>query len=177
MSKYMSGKEAGEHFGASHPGGVSREYNLDKFKVEGCYLKTPTNASTVTTATPACEFHVNLAEGMVMVNGTKLFIAAVADIDVEKSASACTIVVGESIIYTFVYFLDMAGNIERRIFAGAAAVTANVVQLTPAEIGAFFGEAVPWMAVGTVQFNHTTTDTATQAQDNTIRPWGEPDIT
>jgi len=174
----MSGKEAGEHFGGGHPGGVSREYHMDKFKIEGCYLNDPTTGSTIkTTATAAHDFNVDISEGMIMLDGVKTFVPAAADVDISHSASASFLAIGESVYFTIVYYKDEAGNIEQRIMQGAIAATASAAPLTPAEIGAKFGESVPWMAIGHILYTCTDTTALTESQDNTIRSMGEPDIT
>lgn len=177
MGNYVHGGGASgpnARFGADCEGHNPDAFKMGRNQVIGCLLSVPTNASTIDNTTPAHEFHANLSDGIVILDGVELNIAAEADIDVSKSASASPLTEGQSIYYTIVYYKDTAGNIERRIHAGTAALTAAAVPLTVAEIAAKY--AVPWIAIGHVKYNNTAADTVTQSQDNTPRPTGNPNL-
>lgn len=138
----------------------------------GMLVGAPTNASTQVTGTGASDYNVNIAAGILAVDGTIKEYAAQADYDLASSATGL-LASGESFIVSIVAYKNiLTGVVGLRNFAGAAATTGAQVAPTDAEITAGFGANTVWYRLADCTVNRTGATTVTQSYNNTVRPSG-----
>lgn len=150
-------------------GGVGVETQLLNNRViTGMMVGAPSTASTQATGTGASDFNVNIAAGILAVDGHPIEFAAQADFDL-ASAGAALMASGQSILVDIVAYRSVAdGVIRLRGIRGAAATTGSQVAPTDAEIDAKI--EAPWWRLARVTVNRTGDTTVTQSYSNVVRP-------
>ncbi len=166
----MPGVNTG-NLGFGKAGGVGVEYEIFGNRViVGMLVGTPTTASTQVTGAGASDFNVNIAAGILAVNGVVKEYAAQADYDL-ASAAANIITNGQSIVVAIVAFVSTADGVVRlRAIRGAAATTGSQVAPTDAAISAKFGDGTFWFRLADCTVNRTGDTTLTQSYNNAVRP-------
>lgn len=153
-------------------GGPAAEFQLGKNQVIGAMIQAPTTASTQVTGTGNGTYNYNINQGIVILDGIVLEIAAAADQLCETAANIMAS--GYSRWYLFIVYKLLDGTIARKTIKGTVALTAAVVMPTPAEIEAQIPVDTPWLCIGATLVNRTGDTTVTQSVKNELRPMGLP---
>ena len=158
-------------FGFGIVGGVGVESQIFQNRViEGMLVGVPTTASTQVTGTGAYDYNVNIATGLLAVDGTVKEYAAQVDYDVGSGAVA-NLIVGQSMVYSIIAYKSRGdGAVYMKSVPGAAATTGAQVAPTDAVIEAGLATGTFWWRLADVTINRTGDTTVTQSQNNTVRP-------
>lgn len=151
-------------------GGVGIEFHHFANRViQGMAVKAPTNASTQGTGTSGTlDGNVDIEWGMLAVGSQVKEYAVQADFAVIDGDGI--IQTGEAIVIDIVAYLSKGDNvIYLKAFAGAAALAANAVCPTDAQIEAYFAVDTAWMKIGQTKISRTADTTLVQTYDNTVR--------
>lgn len=170
----MSNKALGA-LGYGIVGNTPPEAGLNKFRVDGCFVTTPTTASAQLTGTGNGSFRVNITPGIVTINGYQYFLAPTATKAVLEDqlleAAGNILADGESKVYSILVWLHpVTQALALKIHAGTKATTGAQVAPTVAQIEAGLHVDAAWVHLADVTVNRTGDTTVTQAQDNLVRP-------
>jgi hypothetical protein len=162
----------------NYPGGGDAADFMESNKVlSGCLLYAPTTGSTQVIATPIHDFNVNLAQGIISVDGVVSNVAAAADINLSAAGTA-PLASGQSVIYCLIYYRSRGdGLVKSSWVAGTVAVHATVVRPTIAQIKTALGldDDHVWFCLGETRIKCTGAATVTQEYNNATRPFMIPD--
>lgn len=139
-----------------------------KNNVQCGLLETTPTTPSVHADGGAFDFNVNLAAGLVVVNGVLKEFTAQADFDVANGAASPVDGANTDIIYTIVA-KEAAGVVSLQAVAGAAAAAGAVVAPTTAQINTAVTHT-RWVVICTVQLHRTGAATITQTHNNAVRP-------
>lgn len=159
-------------------GGSGSEFDLHQNQVVGMLVGAPTTGSTITDSTDAHDFNVNIATGIMVVDGVVLEFAAQADYDISHSSSAVPTDMGTgySIVYSIIAYKSLGDAVVRlMVVAGDVALDAAALPATQATIEALLAEGTPWFELARTKVKRTAATTLTQTYDNTVRPLQIPD--
>ena len=152
-------------------GVINPEWNLNRNRVVHGLLVSAatTTASSQITGDGATDVNVDIAAGILMVDGQAKELAyqdsaALADATPLMDA-------GESGVVAIVAFRSQGDGVVRlRNINGVAATTGAQVALPDADIAALFGNYTYWFKIADVTVNRTADTTLTETYDNTVRP-------
>lgn len=157
-------------YGFGVAGGEAVEAYLFKNQVQGMLLAAPSTGSTQATGTGASDFNVNIAAGIVVVDGTPKEFAAQADFSL-FSGTPADMADGESRVYSIIAVKSpVTGEISLQVWKGAAAASGSEKPVDRQTIIDSFDPNTFWFEVGRVTVNRTGDLTVTQSQDSTKRP-------
>lgn len=155
-------------FGYGVEGGRGIEYSLFNNRIEGAFIKPSTTGSSQLTGTGNGTYLYDISPGFAIVDGKVLEINAAADVACEAAANVMAN--GYSKHYMFVAYRSNVGVVTRLTVPGTAALSADAVPPTPAEITAAVPAGCPWVCLGSMVIARTADTTVTEAVDNQYRP-------
>lgn len=168
MTQYKDYHSGGGNFGFDLSVGSGGEMQLLKNFVHGAMIQAPTTASSQITGTGNGTYSYNIGQGIVVLDGEVLEIAAAADQLCETAANIMAS--GYSRYYLFIVYKNFAGTLTRLTVKGTVALTAAVVPPTVPEIEALLPADAPWLCIGGTIVNRTADTTITQSVVNQYRP-------
>ena len=150
--------------------GTAPEGIFNRFMVHGAMVKASTTGSSQVTGTGDGTYLYDIDQGVAVVDGQVLNIAAAADQALE--AAADIMIDTFSKVYTIIAWKNSAGTVALKVVAGTAALSADAVEATIAEIEAGIQADAKFVKLATMTIARTGATTVTEAVDNTVRDLG-----
>ena len=146
------------------------ETELFKNFVWGAFVKKGTTAPAQLTGTGNGTFKYDISDGVVIVDGTALDIAAAADTNLETPGNI--LANGQSKVYTVIAWKSPStGVVAIKVVGGTVATTGSQVAPTTAQIEAAILTGAKWVPLGSTTINRTGDTAATQTgTTNLARP-------